>query len=265
MISSSESGSSDSLMRNALVKLFLLFLFLSAGQSTVFAAVVINEIYPKYSDPAWEWVELYNTGSESVLLDRWKLDHTAGDAESYILNASATIQPHGFLTLFGSQTSINFSIEGDTVRLFDANGTLADSKSYPGTLGYNTAMGRSTDGGDSWVICAPNPHAATPNKPNNCPIPTSTPTPIPTQPPSNTPTPTFSPASGDISPASTPTPTSLFREAGGPAQSQVLGVMNDPDPPANGSRVRRWLGIGSLGIAGLALLALIIRFYRVLV
>ncbi len=84
-------------MRSALVELFLLLLFLSLGRSTAFAAVVINEMYPKYADPAWEWVELYNTGSESVSLDRWKLAHTAGDGEPFILNASAVIQPHGFL------------------------------------------------------------------------------------------------------------------------------------------------------------------------
>lgn len=254
-------------MRNALVKLFLLFLFLSTGRSTVFAAVVINEIYPKYSDPAWEWVELYNTGSESVLLDRWKLDHTAGDAKSYILNASAAIQPHGFLTLFGSQTSINFNIEGDRVRLFDANGTLVDSQWYPGTLGYNTSMGRSTDGGEGWVICSPDPYAATPNKPNNCPLPASTPTSIPTHTPTSVPTssPTLTPTSIPIPTAS---PTSLFTSAGQPVQPQVLGLgdqSTDPFDDFKEAKTRRFLGIASLGIAGLALLALIVRFYRVLV
>ena len=103
-------------MRSALVEFFLLLLFLSLGRSTAFAAVVINEMYPKYSDPAWEWVELYNTDSQSVSLNQWKLDHTGGDGNSFILNASMNIQPHSFLTLYGNQTAISFSIKHHTIK-----------------------------------------------------------------------------------------------------------------------------------------------------
>ncbi len=153
------------------------------------AAVVINELLPK-TDPATnEWVELYNTGSESVSLDRWHIDHIAGDAKSYIFNAGAVIGPSGFLTFNGNQTAISFSIQGDTVRLFDATGTLVDSQSYPGILGYNTSMGRSTDGAGVWAICT----TATYNTPNNCPQPSPTPTPIPTAEMTPTPTPAVTP------------------------------------------------------------------------
>lgn len=218
-------------MKRFLLGVFVFFFFCPAIPTTyLHAAVVINELVPKTDPATYEWVELYNTGSESVLLDRWKLDHTAGDATSYILNASARIEPHGFLTLYESQTAISFSIGGDTVRLFDVNNNLVDSQSYPSTLGYNTSVGRSTDGADGWVTCAPDPYGATPNKPNNCPpAPTPTPTPIPTNTPTATPTP---------SPTNTPTPTltpTPTRQTFGsllpsPTPSQILGVAAQQSP-----------------------------------
>jgi hypothetical protein len=193
------------------------------------AAVIINEIYPKTTDASQEWVELYNTDSQSVSLDRWKLDHTAGDAKSFIINASAIIQPHGFLTFTGSQTNINFSIDGDTVRLFDVNGAQVDNQSYPGTLGYNTSMGRNSDGSGSWAICT----TATFNTNNVCPAPSPTATPIP----ANIPTPT-------LKPTAAPTPTPLLASGGAtptqqtfgsflpsPATAQVLGAVTIPSSP----------------------------------
>lgn len=210
------------------IGIFILF-FLFPLFNPVRAAVLINEIYPKTVDTTYEWVELYNTGVQSVSLDRWRLDHTTGDGKSFTLNASAIIQPHDFITLYGSQTAIAFSIDGDTVRLFDANNTLVDTKEYPGTLGYNTSMGRISDGGGGWAICTPiPPYAATPNQPNNCPpAPTPTATPIPT---SALPTPT-------LRPTATPTPAVLTLASILPTPtpdatppSQVLGAV-EANPP----------------------------------
>ena len=154
-------------------------------KSSVYAAVLINELYPKTSDITLEWVELYNTGTETVSLNQWRLDHTGTNSQSFVLNASMTIQPHGFLTINENQSTIVFSIDGDTVRLFDANGALVDSQSYPGILGYNTSMGRSSDGAGSWTICT----IPTYNMTNNCPPPTPTPTALPTTTPTETPVP----------------------------------------------------------------------------
>jgi hypothetical protein len=206
----------------SLIVFILFFLSPFFTNTSAHAAVVINELLPKTEPAAQEWVELYNTGSEPVSLDRWHLDHTAGDVKSYILNAGAVIGPHGFLTFSGSQTVISFGIEGDTVRLFDVNGALVDSQSYLGTLGYNTSVGRSTDGGDGWVICTPDPYTATPDKPNNCPpaptpIPTAGATPFPTATPTPSPWPTKIPP-----PIQTPTP---IRQTFG---SLVLGAYDVP-------------------------------------
>jgi hypothetical protein len=204
------------------------------------------------------------------------MDHTAGDEKSFILNASAVIGPHGFLTFSGTQTAISFSIEGDTVRLFDANGTLVDSKSYPGTLGYNTSMGRSTDGGDGWVVCAPDPYGATPNTNNNCPpapTPTSTPTPTPTPFPTATAAPTPTPLPTPIStPIPTSTPSAPARQTFGsflpsPAQTQVLGAENTisptptPDQTKLSLKIDKILAFQILAVAiawgGIAILAFV--------
>ena len=219
--------------------LTLFFLAPFFTHTSVYAAVVINELLPKTDPASREWIELYNTGSETISLDRWHIDHTAGDVKSFILPANALVSPHGFLTFSGTQTAIVFSVEGDTARLFDANGTLVDSKNYPGTLGYNTSIGRSTDGGDGWANCAPDPYTATPDKPNNCP-PAPTPTPTPT--PVNTPTPTPRPLPTNT-PSPIPTPTPAQQTFGSflpsPTQIQVLGAEDttSPTPTADPTRL----------------------------
>jgi hypothetical protein len=215
------------------------FFFLSPffTDTSVYAAVVINEILPVSTTN--EWVELYNTGSAREDLDGWKLDHTAGDAKYFFLNASSFIEPHGFLTIDGSQSAISFSPQGDTVQLFDKTGALVDSQSYPGTIGYNNSIGRSPDGGNGWVICAPDPYGWTKNEPNNCP-PAPTPTPTPT--PVNTPTPTPKPLPTNT-PSPIPTPTPAQQTFGSflpsPTQIQVLGAEDttSPTPTADPTRL----------------------------
>lgn len=199
------------------VTLFLLSPFFT--NSSAWAAVVINELLPKTEPATQEWIELYNTGSEPVSLDRWTIQNSAGVAKTSILNASAIIAPHGFLTFTGSQTDISFSIGGDTARLFDEKNNEVDSQSYPGILGYNTSMGRSSDGEGTWTVCT----IPTYNMPNNCPQPSPTPTPIPTNTPSPTPTPL---------PTNTLTP---VRQTFGsllpsPTETRVLGTADNTSP-----------------------------------
>jgi hypothetical protein len=196
------------------IAVFLLLFFTPVAH----AAVVINEVFPKTVNVENEWIELYNTGTEPVTLDRWKLENTSGDTKTYIFNGSSVIEAHSFLMFFGSQTQISLNKNGDTIRLLDENGNLRDSKTYQGTLGYNTSMGSSTDGGGDWTICT----TATPNKTNNCPAPTATPVPptpmptsaptpiptaIPTPLPSPTPSPTGEPTPIPVSPTPLVIPT----------------------------------------------------------
>jgi hypothetical protein len=157
--------------------LCVLILTLGLFRVPVYAAVVVNEILPKSEDVQNEYIELYNTGSETASLNRWTLSNSEGTPTTFIINASGIISPHGFLLIHQSQMGIIFSKNGDTIRLTDEKNTLVDSQSYPGTLGYNTSMGRSPDGGQSWTVC----NSYTPDLPNDCPLitPTSTVTPTP--------------------------------------------------------------------------------------
>jgi hypothetical protein len=155
------------------------------SHSRALAAVVINEIFPKTNDVTQEWIELYNTGTETVSLDRWKIENNFGDQRSFTLNASVTIAGQSFLTLSQSQYGFTLNKEGDTVRLFDSSNSQVDNQNYQGILGYNVSVGRSTDGAGSWTICT----VPTQNQPNKCPPPTPTPTALPTPIPSNTPIP----------------------------------------------------------------------------
>lgn len=140
------------------------------------AAVVVNELFPKTSDPALSWIELYNNGSDAVSLDRWTLGNTGSPTKTYMMNASFIIPSHAYLVFSQAQTGITFSLAGDSVRLVDDKGGVADSQSYESTLGYNVAIGRSIDGGGSWSICT----IQTPGKVNTCPELTVTPTSVST-------------------------------------------------------------------------------------
>jgi len=163
----------------------IISLSFSGFRSTVFAGVVINEMYPKPSDEQSEWIELYNNGSENVSLNLWKLENTDGEKKTFIINASAIIQPKGYLLFPKSQTGITMRNDGDTLRLIDQNNSTVDIQSFQGILGYNTSVGRTADGAGVWTTCT----TATLETKNICPEPTSSPTPLI----SDTPTATVSP------------------------------------------------------------------------
>ncbi len=191
------------------------------------AAIVINELMPLDKNPDVEWVELYNTddGPDSKSLNGWMLQNAEGDKFPFGINAK--IPPHGFLTLTGYQMNMRFSIRGDTVQLFDEKtpSTLIDSQSYPSTLGYDNSMGRSVDGGGTWVTCT----TATFNTNNDCPqpSPTANPTPFPTK----IPTPTLTPQpKADWPLADTPAQRTFGSFLPSPAETQVLGTAITPSP-----------------------------------
>lgn len=185
----------------ALICMFLCIPFSNFAQTKIFAAVVLNEIYPKPTDEQSEWIELYNSGNESVSLNLWKLENTDGEKKTFIINASAIIQPKGFLVFPKSQTGIALRNDGDTVRLIDQQNTVIDSHGFPGILGFNTSSGRTSDGAGVWSTCT----APTEGSKNSCPEPSVTPTPLV----SDTPTPSITPIPTELTPTvvpNTPTP-----------------------------------------------------------
>lgn len=215
------------------VAVFFLFYLTIGATSSAHAAVVINEVFPKTDDVTKEWIELYNTGSDPVSMDRWTLQNTNAPTQTFMMNASSIIQPNGFLTFMQSQTNISLNVNGDTVRLSDEKNNQVDSQTYPGTLGFNTSMGRSPDGGNSWTIC----NTVTYDQKNDCPVATPTLTPTP----SNTPTP-FPTATPTPLPTPIPTPTTIEDQNSSsipvfvpPAPNAILGasIAASPTPTPN--------------------------------
>lgn len=181
--------------------------------SPVIAAdVVLNEFLPNppgSSESDTEWIELYNDSSSPVDISGWKLDDDPSSAQAqYIIPSDTTIDAHGFKVFKSSVTEIQLSNSEDSVRLLGPDNGELDVYTYAGTT-EDVSIGRSTDGGGSWLSCA----AQTKEGPNNCPLPTSsptpTPTPVPTSTPTSTPSPTLTPTPRPTS-TITPTPTTVL-------------------------------------------------------
>lgn len=210
-----------------------LCLLFSLLVSPVTAAVVINEFLPNPSGPSsedTEWIELYNSDSAPMDITGWTLDDEEGGTSPYTIASGSSIPAAGFLVFEKSQTGIGLNNSGDSVRLFDASNSLKDSYTYT-SASDNISIGRTSDGGGSWVVCL----AATKGASNNCssPIATSAPTNTPTKTPTKTPTPisvfTSTPTPAQIV---TKTPTPTIKKSSPPSTpaiaEEVLGDMSTP-------------------------------------
>ena len=142
--------------------------------------VRINEILydvKDLSDADHEWVELYNSGSDSVSLSGWKFN----DGSNHTLNAppanggqgSLSIPAGGYAILSGNaatyvadhpgfvgtviDTVMSLNNAGATLSLIDKSGQIED------TISYTSALGASGDGntlsrlGETFIPTAPTP------------------------------------------------------------------------------------------------------------
>ncbi len=209
--------------------LIFLFVMCCMFPSKVFGAVLITEIMYDLpgSDTGREWVEVTNTGSDSVDVSNYKLsegdtNHTltilsgapalaGGQSAVIVSNADkfAADWPQFSGTMFKS--SFSLSNTGETLSLKDKSLTLLDSASYTsdgGAAGDGNTLHRV---GDTLVAGAPDPgvfaSATTPAPaPDPTPAPAPTPDPAPntgTAPTSDTTTST--PAADSSSTATTST------------------------------------------------------------
>lgn len=94
--------------------------------------LVINEFLPDPlgSDTTAEFIELFNTGSESVDLAGWKLDDADGGSAAYTIPAGTTIRGGVYLSFSRSETKLALNNEGDTVRLLTPTGTVKASATF---------------------------------------------------------------------------------------------------------------------------------------
>lgn len=160
--------------------IFTLFLIIYLFAKPAFAqgqSVLINEFYAlggSAQDP--DWIELYNSSDNSVVLDGWVV---RDDTESNKILLSGSICPQSFRK-FDFSNRLNKG--GDKIRLFNSESSTAPleeityfSDNIPSHL-ENQSTSRNPDGQESWIVSA-NP---TPSNDDSCtPKPTPTPTPEP--------------------------------------------------------------------------------------
>jgi hypothetical protein len=202
---------------------------------TVRAAILINEISPR-SDP--EWVELYNTGSESVDLTGWYL-LDKNNKEKYLTGASyskadlselAVVPPNEYRVYSHPKGWLNDTTD-DLYLYSPDSATPIDSLSYPEPIKESMSVARIPNLTGNWFVDqvqtmgfsndlasptpspTPSPTASPSVVPSYSPALASTPTPSPSPTPSPTPTPTPSPT-----PTPTPTPKPTLQSSPDPAR-----------------------------------------------
>lgn len=112
-------------------------LTLDVTKPTYSKNIALSEILPdpQGDDQTNEFIELKNTGNETVDLQNWKISDTS---TTYTISqkdfAKTTIPALGYFVIYRSKSGIALNnTGGDQVKLYQPDGTLLDSVSYTGT------------------------------------------------------------------------------------------------------------------------------------
>ncbi len=130
------------------------------------AAVALNEVNCEGTD----WVELVNTGEETVDLSGWLLTDDPLDAaradHRLVLAGGTTLAGQASLVLEKSASGFPFGIKcgEDTIRLADGGGALVDEVVVPALAASTDTWGRYPNGTGDWRETAPS--RGTPNAPS---------------------------------------------------------------------------------------------------
>ncbi len=175
--------------------LLILILFFIFPKPAFASDVVINEFQIEPSSS--QWVELYNSGSESHDISGWFVDDDGG-SEKFTIPQGTIIAPNSYVTFDSGKFNWNTST-GDSARLLQGD-VVIDEYNFLSNPGDQFSFGRFPNG-QAWAVCSPTKGITN----TGCVYPTSTPTPTPTPlPPTPTATLTPQPTS---TPKSIPTPT----------------------------------------------------------
>jgi len=151
------------LNRIAVCICFFLFIFACAGAQ---ADVIINEVMASngyYTDGhAWDWVELYNNGDQTVSLSGWGFTDSKKDLYKFTFPDGAKLKSGEYLTIWctgeendkpgkGDTFYADFAIssKGETLRLTDADGQEIVKLKMPeqyGCVSYGLPAGGSEYG-----------------------------------------------------------------------------------------------------------------------
>lgn len=113
--------------------------------------IIVNEILPHPSGGVNnEFIELYNSGSESVDLSKWFVDDNGG-TKSYLIPAGTIIEPNGYLVFYKTVTGLSLSDSGDSGRLLFPDGSVASTCTYSEYASLDLAWARGDDGKWNWT------------------------------------------------------------------------------------------------------------------
>ena len=195
------------------VFILCLLLFTLIFPSSIYAAILINEISPS-TDP--EWIELYNDGDIAVDLAGFLLED-GNSSHTDDLNLTGSILSKGYLVFTHTEGWLNNN--GDTIKLYnnDSPSVIIDQHTY-GSVDATHSIVRSPDGNENWVITSMITNGSS----------NPTPTPSPTPTPTATSTPTVTPTS---TPTKTPTPTPTKKPTPKPTPTKTPEELSDQNTP----------------------------------
>lgn len=152
----------------------LLLLILFNQPANAASLVVLNEIYPNTPSGINEWVEVYNTSSQTQTLTNWKIKEKTA-AGNDVPHSLPTFQLAGQQSCYYGFSSPSLNNTNDTVSLVDSSDLEMDSYPYTTTV-QGKSFARVPDGG-AWAS------SVEPSQSVSCALLTSstTPTTTPTQ------------------------------------------------------------------------------------
>jgi hypothetical protein len=99
---------------------------------TLSTSILLSEVMPnpEGTDNDYEWIEIYNEGTEDVNLGNWSLDDEEAGSDPYQFPSDTIIEAQDFLVIYRPESGLALNNDTDQVRLFDFQDTLIDSVTY---------------------------------------------------------------------------------------------------------------------------------------
>ncbi|MBF14404.1 MAG: hypothetical protein CMA97_02690 [Euryarchaeota archaeon] len=112
--------------------------------------------YGKFSD---QFIELHNPTSNPINISNWVLDDIDdGGSAPCQLARNTVIQPGGYVSVFINASRIELDYyDGDTVNLYNEEGTLIDAMSYPALDSWYGNSYIPLENGSVWKVKPPTP------------------------------------------------------------------------------------------------------------
>ncbi len=137
------------------------------------AQVVINEVMATNADLEYDpnfynfsgWVEVYNAGSNSTLLDNYYLSDSPSQPQKWKFPNGINIPAKGFVRVWADNQNIgihtNFTLDSDGEDIILSLGsTIIDQLRFPKQY-LNVSYGRAENGGSTWgYMITPSPQAS---------------------------------------------------------------------------------------------------------